>query len=179
MNDRQIKILICVFVGVLIWHLDFLVDMDSKAWHIFAIFLAAILGFILRPYPMGMIVMVSLIILTGTGTLTMSESLSGFADSTVWLVIAAFLLAQAVIDTGFGYRIALILVSRLGKTLKGLAYAVCGSEFLLGSVMPSNTARGGGIHAPIVNSLSHTLGSKADNYPQKAGMFLTLVGAHA
>ncbi len=178
-ENRSIKIIGSVVVGIVLWHLDFAVEMEPRAWHIFAVFMAVIVSFILRPFPMGMSVIIGLVFLTATNTLSIKESLSGFGDSTVWLVVGAFLLAQAVIDTRFGYRVALLLVIKLGKTLKGLAYAICGSEFLLASVMPSNTARGGGIHAPIVNSLSHSLGSKSNDSPQKAGQYLSLVGAHA
>lgn len=178
-KNRFSKIVFSVLLGLVLWNLDFLVDVSSNAWHIFSVFMAVILSFILRPFPMGMSVLIGLMVLAATKELTIQESLSGFGDSTVWLVVGAFILAQAVIDTRFGYRVALLLVIRLGKTLKGLAYAICSSEFLLASVMPSNTARGGGIHAPIVNSLSHSLGSKADDHPEKAGQFLSLVGAHA
>ncbi|MDG2448276.1 MAG: SLC13 family permease, partial [Saprospiraceae bacterium] len=146
-ENRSIKIIGSVAVGIVLWYLDFAVEMEPRAWHIFAVFMAVIVSFILRPFPMGMSVIIGLVFLTATNTLSIKESLSGFGDSTVWLVVGAFLLAQAVIDTRFGYRVALLLVIKLGKTLKGLAYAICGSEFLLASVMPSNTARGGGIHA--------------------------------
>ena len=128
---------------------------------------------------MGMSVLIGLIGLIVTKTVSTKEALSGFADSTVWLVVAAFLLAGAMINTGLGHRIALLLVRRLGKTIRGLAYAICTSEFILASVMPSNTARGGGIHAPIVNSLAHSLDSRKNKNPEKAGQFLSLVGAHA
>lgn len=173
------KLCICVGMAVIILLLNGFVDVDPKAWRIFAVFIAVIVSFILRPYPMGMMVMIGLLVLIISNTITLKESLGGFADTTVWLVVAAFLLAGAMIDTGLGRRIALVLVSKLGKTIKGLAYAICGSEFILASVMPSNTARGGGIHAPIVNSLSHSLGSTNDHHPEKAGQYLSLVGAHA
>lgn len=153
-------------------------DVDVRGWHIFSIFFAVIISFILRPYPMGMSVLIGLLALVITGNISIKEALSGFADSTVWLVIAAFLIAQAVLDTGFGARVALWLVSKLGKSLKGLAYAVCGSEFLLGSVIPSNTARGGGLHAPIVDALARSV-ETASKTPVLAGRYLSLVGAHA
>ena len=126
-----------------------------------------------------MSVFVGLIILISSNTITITEGLSGFADSTVWLVISAFLLAAAVIDTGLGERIAYSLVTRLGKSVKGLAYAICGSEIILATVVPSNTARGGGIHAPIVNSLSHSMNSYKGKNPDRVGSYLTLVGGHA
>ncbi|MCB0688644.1 MAG: anion permease, partial [Saprospiraceae bacterium] len=156
---KLFKLLICVLLAGILWTLAPWVDADPRGWHIFSIFLAVIISFILRPYPMGMSVLIGLLALVISGNISMKESLSGFADTTVWLVIAAFLIAQAVLDTGFGARVALWLVSRLGRSMKGLAYAICGSEFLLGSVIPSNTARGGGLHAPIVDSLARSVES--------------------
>lgn len=173
------KLVICITIGLGLWMIAGYNDVNIQAWRIFSVFIAVIVGFILRPYPMGLLVLAGLVILVTTQTVTIKEALSGFADSTVWLVVAAFLLARAMIDTGLGKRIALWLVSKLGRTIKGVAYAVCSSEFLLATVMPSNTARGGGIHAPIVNSLSHSLGSTKDSNPEKAGKYLSLVGAHA
>ncbi len=172
------RLAICFLLGLLLWHLSGWVEIDVKAWHIFAVFLAVILGFILRPFPMGMTVLLGLLVLVGSRTITLEESLSGFADTTVWLVIAAFLLAGAVLHTGFGTRVALWFVIKLGKTLKGLAYGICTSEFLLGSVIPSNTARGGGIHAPIVDSLVRSMQRGTSN-DHSHGKYLSLVGAHA
>jgi DASS family divalent anion:Na+ symporter len=173
------KFSFCAIIAVVLWQFDTLFDVSPQGWHIFSVFMAVIISFILRPYPMGMMVLISLITLVATKNISLKESLSGFGDTTVWLVISAFLIAGAVLDTGFGRRVSLWLVVKLGKSLKGLAYAVCGSEFLLGPVIPSNTARGGGIHAPIVNSLSHSLGSTPSHHPERAGRFLSLVGSHA
>ncbi|NNF36617.1 MAG: DASS family sodium-coupled anion symporter [Saprospiraceae bacterium] len=178
-HSQYSKLFICFLLGITLWVLAGTNEVPINAWRIFAVFIAVITSFILRPFPIGMMVLTGLVILIASGTITLEESLSGFADATVWLVIAAFLLAGAMINTGLGKRIALWLVLRLGKTIKGLAYAICGSEFLLATVMPSNTARGGGIHAPIVNSLAQSLGSHQSNKPDRAGIFLSLVGAHA
>ncbi len=179
LTSPAVRLFICLFFGSLIWVSGLWNEVNPQAWTIFSVFIAVILSFILKPYPMGMMVMIGLLILLVTGNLTIDEALSGFADSTVWLVVAAFLIAAAMISTGLGKRIALTLVVRLGKTIRGLAYAICGSELILATVVPSNTARGGGIHAPIVNSLSHSLDSSAESHPEKAGEYLTLVGSHA
>jgi DASS family divalent anion:Na+ symporter len=177
-QTTYLKLGLCLLVAVVLWPLADWVSMDSKGWHVFSVFIAVILSFILKPYPMGMCVLLGLLALVSTGTITMKESLSGFADTTVWLVIAAFLIAGAVLSTGFGTRVALILVVRLGKSIRGLAYAICSSEFLLGSVIPSNTARGGGLHAPIVDSLARSL-EKSSAEPTLAGRYLSLIGGHA
>ncbi len=181
MNSNPFKLVICVIIGLVCWNLDgYAGSLDTQAWHIFSVFIAVIVSFILRPYPLGMSVLLGLIVLLTTKTISLKESLSGFSNTTVWLVIAAFLLAHAVITTGFGIRVSLYLVTKLGKSMKGLAYAICGSEFILASVIPSNTARGGGLHAPIVDSLSRSV-EEASNSNESigAGRFLSLVGSHA
>ena len=128
---------------------------------------------------MGVMVLLALVFLSISQTITIKEALSGYGDTTVWLVVSAFLIAGAVSRTGLGTRIALILVSLMGKTSVGLAYSLCGAELILGPVVPSNTARGGGILAPIMQSLANAMGSTPDKEPKKIGEYLTLVGAHA
>lgn len=51
-------------------------------------------------------------------------------------------------------------------------------EILLAPFVPSNTARGGGIVLPVVNSIATTLGSSPTHDP-KLGAFLMLVGSHS
>lgn len=179
--NKNLKLAICILIGIICWNLaGYVEELDVKSWRIFSVFLAVIISFILRPYPLGMSVLLGLIVLQGSGTITLKESLSGFSNTTVWLVIAAFLLAHAVINTGFGIRVSLYLVTKLGKSMKGLAYAICGSEFILASVIPSNTARGGGLHAPIVDSLSRSVEEASESSLSiQAGRFLSLVGSHA
>ena len=72
-----------------------------------------------------------------------------------------------------------MFVGRLGKSTLGLGYSLCGAELLLGPVVPSNTARGGGILSPIVLSLCNTLDSRPHREQERAGKFLVLVAAHA
>lgn len=178
-KNPVLKLSICVTTGVFLWLLSPYIDIPEKGWYVFSVFFTVILSFILKPYPMGMMVLMGLITLSATNTITMDEALSGYADTTVWLVVAAFLIAGGIISSGIGKRIALQLISWFGKSMLGLAYSICGAELILGPVVPSNTARGGGIIAPIVNSISHSLNSSSDKNPEKAGRFLTLVGAHA
>ena len=173
------KLFICIAVAAIIWFLHPFTTAPKEAWHIFAVFVSVILSFILKPYPMGTTVLLGLITLSVTKTININEALSGFADSTVWLVVGAFLIAGGVISSGIGKRIALNLVRTFGKNILGLAYSICGAELILAPVVPSNTARGGGIIAPIVNSISHSLDSFPNKNANKAGAFLSLVGSHA
>lgn len=151
----------------------------ATGWTILSVFVSTISAFLLRPLPMGAMTLIALSLLCLTGTLTMKQAMGGYADETVWLVVAAFLLAGSVTRTGFGRRIALGLVVGLGRSLLGLGYALCAAEMILGTLIPSNTARGGGILAPIARSLAEALNSHPERHPERGGAFLMLVGAHA
>ena len=58
-------------------------------------------------------------------------ALSGFADSTVWLIFAAFIFAQGYEKTGLGRRIALLLIKLRGRSTLGLGYAGARSDLCL------------------------------------------------
>ena len=178
-SSQYTKLLACVIIAAILWMFTDSTGAPEQGWHVFSIFIAVIVSFILRPFPMGTMVILGLVVLTATNTIHIKEALSGYGNSTVWLVVAAFLIAGCVLHTGFGRRLSLMMVKSLGKTTLGLGYALCGSELLLGPVVPSNTARGGGILAPIMDSLSRALGSTPEQEPERAGKFLALVGSHA
>lgn len=178
------KLAVCVLAGFILWWLPPPEGLDLAGWQVFAVFFATILSFILRPVPMGPAVLIALITLAATQTLgdsakaSFAAVLSGYGNTTVWLVVAAFFIARAMIRTGLGRRIALECVVKFGKTILGLGYATALAELILGPAIPSNTARGGGVMAPIVNSLSRALGSTPENQPRLAGEYLMLNGAH-
>ena len=173
------KLFICIAISMILWFLPAGNLLPLSGWHVFSVFIGIIISFVLRPYPMAVMVLLGLLSLVITNTISIQEALNGYADTTVWLVVAAFLIAGSVIKSRLGKRIALTLIIKLGKSTIGLGYALCLSELILGPVVPSNTARGGGILAPIMHSLSYALGSREYDQPKKAGQYLTLVAAHA
>ena len=158
--------------------------LTERGWLVATVFAATIVGFLSRPLAMGPLVLVALVTLLGAGAfgrgqVAIEGLLAGFADDTVWLVVAAFLLSGVVIRTGFGRRIALVLIRAWGGTALGLGYAVAGSELILGPLIPSNTARGGGVMFPIVRALALALGAAPDGQRRRTGGYLVLCGSHA
>ena len=89
-----------------------------------------------------------------TRTLTTAEALSGFSNSTVWLVVTAFFIAAGFIKTGLGARIAYSLVASSGGSTLGLGYSLVAADLVLAPAIPSNTARAGGVIFPILQSLA-------------------------
>jgi DASS family divalent anion:Na+ symporter len=97
-----------------------------------------------------------------TGTITPVQAYSGFANSSVLLVVIAFIVAQAVVKSGLGKRISLFMVSRFGGSSLGLAYSIVLTDAAIAPAFPSNTARGG-VLFPIVLSVAKGAGSQPDD----------------
>lgn len=173
---KFIPLLICLAIGLILWFITPPSGLDVKAWHLFAIFVATIVGLIIKPLPLGSVAILSLTIIVLTNTLTLEQSLSGFQNTTIWLIVIAFFISRGFIKTGLGTRVAYIFVRLFGKKTLGLSYSLIVSDLLLSPAMPSNTARAGGIILPIIRSLSETYGSRTgDGTERRVGAFLTKV----
>jgi DASS family divalent anion:Na+ symporter len=170
---------------------------SDASWRLFAIFLATIVGTILRPVPGGAMVLLGIVAVLLTKAMPLSEAairvvspnpaepdwkaieslrlraaLGGYADPVVWLVLAAFFMSRAMVKTGLGRRIALLFIRKYGRTSLGLGYALVGTDFLLASVVPSNGARCGGITFPIAKSVAEAYDSRPGETARKLGAFL-------
>ncbi len=171
-GSRVARGIIVIAVGLLIWYSPVPAGVKPQAWHLLAIFIATIFGLILTPLPMGGVVIIGVMMTSLTGILRIVPALSGFANNTVWLIVAAFLVARGFISTGLGRRIAFLFIRAFGRKTLGLAYSIVASELVLSPATPSNTARAGGVIYPIVRALSSTFGSEPGDTARKIGAFL-------
>jgi DASS family divalent anion:Na+ symporter len=133
--------------------------LTAPAWHLFAVFVAAISAVLVGAFPLLTSTMLAVAAVVLTGTIDAAKAFSGFANASVLLVVVAFLVAQAVVKSGLGRRISLFMVSRFGKSSRGLAYSIVLTDALIAPAFPSNTARGG-VLFPIVLSVAQGSGSK-------------------
>ena len=106
---------------------------------------------------------------------SLNWALSGFVDSTVWLIFVAYMFAMGYEKTGLGKRIALLLIKALGGKALGLGFAAAFADGVLAPFMPSNTARSAGSVYPVVKNIPPMYGSLPDNEPRKIGAYLMWV----
>ncbi len=177
MNRRQwIYFCIVSLIGCVIWFLPQPESVDPRGWHLLAIFIATIIGIILKPLPIGALVILSMTVATVTQTLTLTETLAGFHNSIAWLVVFAFFISRGFIKTGLGSRIAYYFVSLMGKRTLGLSYGLLLSETILAPAIPSVTARSGGVIFPIAQGLAKSFGSEPHlGTERRIGSFLMMV----
>lgn len=175
-----VKLLIAIAVGALIYISPIPVGLTPKAWNLFSIFVATIVGIILKPYPLGFIALFGLLWALLCNILTFQEGMSGFSNPVIWLVVLVFFIARGFIRTNLGTRVAYWFVKLLGKSTLGLGYGVAFTELFVAPCMPSNAARTGGVMMPIIKSISEALGSSpADGTEKKLGAFLCQVSYHS
>jgi len=131
-----------------------------EGWRLLGIFAGTIAGLVLEPIPGGALVLVAVTLSTIWGGLTIEQALSGYANESVWLVMAAFFISRALIKTGLARRIALGFVRLFGRTSLGVCYALSLSDMVLATIIPSNAARSGGVILPILRSVAELYGSQ-------------------
>lgn len=175
MNNKLIKWAIPIAIGCAIWFSPIPAGVKPEAWHLFAIFLSAIIAFITGPASMGIISFGAIVAVSLTNTLTINQALSGFSNNTIWLIVSAFLLSRGFVKTGLGKRIAFVLIKLFGKSPIRLAYTLLISDLIIAPATPSNTARTGGIVYPITRSLASAFGSEPDETRRKIGAYLIQV----
>lgn len=156
---------------------------DINAWRLLGIFVGTIVAIIGKALPIGGAAMIG-ILLVGITQVTnpgepgkaMADALSGFSNTLIWLIGIAFFISRGFIKTGLGARVAYYFLKLFGKSTLGISYSLSFAELVLSPVMPSNTARGGGVMYPINRSISESMGSHPDDATRmKIGAFLTLV----
>jgi DASS family divalent anion:Na+ symporter len=171
---KRFLILGAVFLlAVIIWLIPPPSGVQPRAWHLLAIFVATIVGIITKPLPMGAIALFGITSTVLSGTLTINQALSGFGNSTIWLIVVAFFISRGFIKTGLGSRIAYLFMAALGKKTLGLSYGLIATDLVLAPAIPSNTARAGGIVFPLVKASAEAYGSQpGDGTASKIGAFL-------
>lgn len=174
--DVRRRILSALVLVALYFAIELLVpkpaSVSPAGWRLLGIFVSAIGALMLRPIPGGAAVLTAVILASIFGGLTIQQALGGYGDPTVWLVMAAFSISNALIKTGLARRIALVFIRTVGRTSLGVCYALSATDMVLASVIPSNGARSGGVVLPIVRSVSELYGSLPGPSAALVGSFL-------
>ena len=171
LRARKFAVLVAVYF-VIVYLVPKPAAVKPEGWRLTAIFVSAIVGSILQPLPAGAIVLLAVTFTAFTGSLPIEQALAGYADKSVWLVIAAFMISRALIGTGLARRIALWLVRAFGKSSLGVCYSLACSDMILAAAIPSNGARSGGVILPIARSIAELYGSRPGPTAALLGSFL-------
>jgi len=163
-------------IAIGIWFAPIPAGLTAEAWHLFAVFAAAIFSVIVNAFPLLTASLLAAGAVVLTGTVDPVKAFAGFANSSVLLVVVAFLVANAVVKSGLGRRVSLLVVSAFGRSTLGLGYSIFLTDALIAPAFPSNTSRGGVLY-PIILSLAQSACSKPeDPESRRLGGYLMFCG---
>ncbi len=177
-NSRRslLKQALCFALAFGIWFSPIPAGLTREAWHLFAVFAAAIFAVILNAFPLLTASVLAVAAAVLTRTVDPGKAFAGFANSSVLLVVVAFLVANAVVKSGLGRRVSLLVVSVFGRSTLGLGYSIFLTDALIAPAFPSNTARGGVLY-PIILSLAQSSGSvPEEEKSRRMGAYLMFCG---
>ena len=151
-----------VVLAVIIWLVPPPEGLTVPAWRLFALFVAAIFSVIVGAFPILTASVLAAAAAVLSGLLTPAQAYAGFANSTILLIVMAFLVARAVVKCGLGQRLGHLVVSLFGKSTLGLSYSIFLVDGIIAPAFPSNTARGGVLY-PLVVGLAEAGGATPAN----------------
>ena len=187
MPFKPIPAAIAIAIGLIIWFvIPVPTGVTPEAWHLLALFIATIVAIIGKVLPIGAIAIIAITVVALTGVTNetpqgaINDALSSFSSPLIWLIGVAVMISRGLIKTGLGSRIAYYFISVFGKKTLGIAYSLAAAELMVAPITPSNTARGGGIIHPIMNSIAHSFHSTPEEGTRlKIGRYLAMVNYHA
>ena len=163
-------------LAVAIWIIPPPEGLTLPAWRLFAIFIAAIVSVIIGAFPILTVSVLAAAAAVLSGLLTPAQAYAGFANSTILLIVVAFLVARAVVKCGLGNRLGYLVVSWFGRSTLGLSYSIFLVDAVIAPAFPSNTARAGVLY-PLVVGLGEAGGATPGNANRrKLGGYLMFSG---
>jgi DASS family divalent anion:Na+ symporter len=178
MFTSQLKALLGIILATLVIYLALPVPqgLSAGAWQLALIFAVTILCVLANLLPIFTASIAALAVAVLSGVLTPAQAYRGFGESFILLIVAAFLVARAVVNSGLGHRMAWMIIARFGHSTRSLAYSLVATDLIIAPAFPSNTARSG-VLFPIAESLAMALDSRPEPESRKrAGAYLMMVG---
>ena len=115
------------------------------------ILILAVISFLLEKIPVNMTVMLTMCALVLTGLVTPQEAVSGFASTTILMLIGVVIVGSALFETGVCDKVAAV-VTRYAKTERQMIMAI----LILASIMSAGLSNSGtvAVFIPIIMGIT-------------------------
>lgn len=135
------------------------------------ILILAVISFLLEKIPVNMTVMLTLCALVLTGLVTPEEAVSGFASTTILMLIGVVIVGSALFETGVCDKAAAV-VTKYAKTERQMIMAI----LILASIMSAGLSNSGtvAVFIPIIMGITATT-----NFSRSRLMMAAFLGAMA
>ena len=132
---------IALVVLALLWLMPTPAGLSYTAKMAMGIFAFALILWVTNGLPNYVTSLIVLVLLPVTGGWAQKQALGVFGYEVIWLMVAAFIIASGMEKSGLAKRLALFLITKLGKSTNNILIVLMITNFLIAFVVPSTTAR--------------------------------------
>ena len=134
--------IIAVIAFMVLYFMPMPAGMTKVSQAALAMFVFALLMWISKPIPIYQTSIIAILLLPMLGIVKKQSIAFGtLGFDIIWLMVAAFVLTSAMSTTNLGKRIALVMVTKFGKTPVQTMLVLVAVNFILAFFVPSTTAR--------------------------------------
>lgn len=133
-------------------------QLSAHARIAFITFGLAILGWVLTDINDTYIALLASLVFTVLGIDSPNEFFEALGDSTIWLLLASFVVAAGVVSSGLSHRLTALIAARAGSVGQ-LFYILTTAIFLSAFIIPATSGRAA-LMLPFFTALSHGIGNQ-------------------
>ncbi|MDR1013734.1 MAG: anion permease [Coriobacteriales bacterium] len=174
-KGRLVCIIVAVLVGVGIALVPPPSGLEVSSMRVLGILAAAVVLWAGRAFHEAAIALLMSTLFIVAAQVKITDSFSAFADTTYWLLVAAFALGAAIKECGLLERISIILLRLFPKSFSGQVLGLLAVTTVTSPVIPSKAAKCS-ILSPLVRGMSEAMGYKNEGR-EATGFFLSYYSA--
>lgn len=137
------------------------------------VFVSAVIAWISGVLDDTYVALAAVLMLAGTGVLSVNETFISLGSSTIWLLVAAFVLAAALTATGLPASAAALLMGR-ARTVRQLAHLSTLALLITALAVPTTSGRAA-LALPVFLALARVLGRRTAVVRALAVLFPTVI----
>ena len=162
-HKQVIFFIVAVLLGLIVTRLP-IADLGLVGHVTLAVFVFTVVLWVGEVLPVGLAgVLFCILLLVFLGKrMPMQVVFSGFANSTFWLVVGAFMLGQATVETGLAQRIAFLTMRLGGSSHRMILVYLWVAQGILGLLTPSAIVRVA-IFIPIMLGIAQAYKARPDS----------------
>ncbi len=150
---------LAILAAAVVWLLPVPADLKPQGHLALVVFAGVFVLYLTEAMSLSVTSLAIVPLVTLTGLVKPAAALAPFGSSSVYLLVAAFILAAAMVKTKLAARITYLIMSMIGSGTANLIIGVVLANIVLAFLVPSSTARTA-ILLPVCVSIIELFGEK-------------------
>lgn len=174
---KSYGLLIAIILAAVVWFMGAPQGLSVQGHRALVLFTFMFILYLTEsvPLPMASLAVVPLAVLGGV--VKTSVALESFASTSVYLMVGAFILANAMTKSGLADRLTYVIMSIIGTSTRAISLGIVLVNIVMAFLVPSSLARTA-ILIPVCMGIFHIFGQKGrTNFSTSLLLILTMTNA--